>query len=202
MPAGQPRRRAECWQPKPTAADLPLRGARRSSSAHPLAPTARFNFLALMASSWQPKPSTSRDESLACTIECGSPAAPTGRFIFFALCAYRRSPRAEMGVAGLLKMISSCVHEVELSAYRGRKIAVDASCWLHRGTFACPIELAAGEPTDKFLGYCERMIELMRQHGVTPVLVFDGAPPPMKARLNEERRAQRAAQREKAEALL
>ena len=50
-----------------------------------------------------------------------------------------------MGVAGLLKMISSCVHEVELSAYRGRKIAVDASCWLHRGTFACPIELAAGE---------------------------------------------------------
>ena len=107
-----------------------------------------------------------------------------------------------MGVAGLLKMISSCVHEVELSAYRGRKIAVDASCWLHRGTFACPIELAAGEPTDKFLGYCERMIELMRQHGVTPVLVFDGAPPPMKARLNEERRAQRAAQRAKAEALL
>ena len=41
-----------------------------------------------------------------------------------------------------------------------------------------------GEPTDKFLGYCERMIELMRQHGVTPVLVFDGAPPAMKARLN------------------
>ena len=57
-----------------------------------------------------------------------------------------------MGVAGLLKMISSCVHEVELSAYRGRKIAVDASCWLHRGTFACPIELAAGEPTDKVRG--------------------------------------------------
>ena len=28
------------------------------------------------------------------------------------------------------------------------------------------------------------MIELMRQHGVTPVLVFDGAPPAMKARLN------------------
>jgi exonuclease-1 len=107
-----------------------------------------------------------------------------------------------MGVAGLLKMISSCVHEVELSAYRGRKIAVDASCWLHRGTFACPIELAAGEPTVKFLGYCERMIELMRQHGVTPVLVFDGAPPAMKARLNEERRAQRAAHRAKADALL
>ena len=59
-----------------------------------------------------------------------------------------------------------------------------------------------GEPTDKFLGYCERMIELMRQHGVTPVLVFDGAPPAMKARLNEERRAQRAAHRAKADALL
>ena len=59
-----------------------------------------------------------------------------------------------------------------------------------------------GEPTDKFLGYCERMIELMRHHGVTPVLVFDGAPPAMKARLNEERRAQRAAHRAKADALL
>ena len=58
---------------------------------------------------------------------------------------FQVSPPVEMGVAGLLKMISSCVHEVELSAYRGRKIAVDASCWLHRGTFACPIELAAGE---------------------------------------------------------
>ena len=60
--------------------------------------------------------------------------------------ALSKSPQpVVMGVAGLLKMISSCVHEVELSAYRGRKIAVDASCWLHRGTFACPIELAAGE---------------------------------------------------------
>ena len=46
------------------------------------------------------------------------------------------------------------------------------------------------------------MIELLRQHGVTPVLVFDGAPPAMKARLNEERRAQRAAHRAKADALL
>ena len=46
---------------------------------------------------------------------------------------------------------------------------------LHRGAFACPLELAAGEPTDKFLGYSERMIDLMRQHSVTPLLVFDGA---------------------------
>ena len=41
-----------------------------------------------------------------------------------------------MGIAGLHKMIASCVHEVELSTYSGQKIAVDASCWLHRGAFA------------------------------------------------------------------
>jgi exonuclease-1 len=92
-----------------------------------------------------------------------------------------------MGVDGLLPFLKSAVQEVHLEQYRGRRVAIDASCWLHRGAISCARELATGVPTDSFLRYPKRMIALCRTHAVEPVLVFDGAPAPMKARTDAAR---------------
>ena len=32
---------------------------------------------------------------------------------------------------------------------QGQKVAVDAYCWLHRGTYSCALELVQGMKTDK-----------------------------------------------------
>lgn len=92
-----------------------------------------------------------------------------------------------MGVDGLLPFLKSATQEVHLEQYRGRRVAIDASCWLHRGAISCARELATGVPTDAFLRFPKKMIALCRAHAVEPLLVFDGAPMPMKARTDAAR---------------
>ena len=70
---------------------------------------------------------------------------------------------------------------------------MDAYAWLHRGALACAAELCQGLPTDKFVRFCLGRIELLQKHGVTPVMVFDGAPLPMKAGEGAERAERRNA---------
>jgi len=38
-----------------------------------------------------------------------------------------------------------------MSSAQGQKVAVDAYCWLHRGTYNCALELAQGMKTDKVM---------------------------------------------------
>ena len=54
-----------------------------------------------------------------------------------------------MGIAGLLPVLKSITRPVHVSEYRGRRVAVDAYCWLHRGAYTCSVELCEGTPTDK-----------------------------------------------------
>ena len=69
--------------------------------------------------------------------------------------------------------------------YKGRRVAVDAYCWLHKGCCAdqvlrielfdtrchsCSLELANGVPTDKYIYFCMTRVELLRRHGVIPVV--------------------------------
>lgn len=97
-----------------------------------------------------------------------------------------------MGVTGLLDFVSSSTSDCHISQFAGQFVAVDVSCWLHRGASACAKEAALGEPTDKHLGHALKMIRLFRSHRITPVIVFDGGALPMKARTNAARRAARA----------
>ena len=107
-----------------------------------------------------------------------------------------------MGVPKLLDFVRPAMHTVRLSDYKGQTLAVDASCWLHRGVYACPLELARGEHTEQFLSVAKKFLDAFAQHGVKPLLVFDGAAVAMKARLNDQRRVEREAYARKAHALL
>ena len=58
------------------------------------------------------------------------------------LLAHNLSNR--MGITGLLPFLSNIHKKVHVGQYAGRCVAVDTSCWLHRGAFSCAFELATG----------------------------------------------------------
>lgn len=53
-----------------------------------------------------------------------------------------------MGVTGLLGFASAASRPASASELRGETAAIDAYCWLHRGTFSCADKLAMDQPTD------------------------------------------------------
>lgn len=107
-----------------------------------------------------------------------------------------------MGINGLLPVLKSICDARSIATFAGLRVGVDASSWLHRGAFACALELATGAPTRRYVDYCMHRVRLLLHHGAVPVLVFDGAPLPMKAGTNARRREARARARAAGEAAL
>eukprot|EP00249_Psilotum_nudum_P001321 c13755_g1_i1 orf=493-2964(+) len=93
-----------------------------------------------------------------------------------------------MGIQGLLPALKSTTTPVHVREYAGKNVAVDTYCWLHKAAFACSKELCLGQPTSKYIDYCMHRINLLRHHGVRPLLVFDGGLLPIKME-QETRRA-------------
>lgn len=87
---------------------------------------------------------------------------------------YSLSPAPpRMGVPGLLPFLKSASQETHLEAYRGQRVAVDASCWLHRGAISCAKELVTGQPT---LAFCRFPMRMVRSRTRTvPASVADRA---------------------------
>lgn len=86
---------------------------------------------------------------------------------------------------------------VTLDERAGARAAVDAYSWLHKGAFACAKELALGRaPWGRgdapYVRYCVYRANMLRAHGIEPVIVFDGDGLPAKRREESARRARRA----------
>ncbi|KAJ7522352.1 hypothetical protein O6H91_18G007700 [Diphasiastrum complanatum] len=92
-----------------------------------------------------------------------------------------------MGIQGLLPAIKSVTTPVHVKEYAGKTVAVDTYSWLHKGAFTCCKELCKGQPTFKYVDYCMHKVNLLRHHGVKPLLVFDGGLLPMKAEQEAKR---------------
>lgn len=86
-----------------------------------------------------------------------------------------------MGISGLLPVLKPTTRSIHVSSYKGKRVAVDGYSWLHKATYCCAIELAVGTYTDKHVHFFLARVEMLRHHGVEPVLVFDGAKLPSKA---------------------
>lgn len=97
-----------------------------------------------------------------------------------------------MGILNLHKFLDRCSSKNHLSSLRGQVVGVDAMCWLHRGAVASAWELLTGLDTDKFLRFFVKMLVLCNVCGVKPIIVFDGASLPAKAKEESERRERRA----------
>ncbi|XP_038894034.1 exonuclease 1 isoform X2 [Benincasa hispida] len=85
-----------------------------------------------------------------------------------------------MGIQGLLPLLKSIMVPIHIKDLEGSSVAIDTYSWLHKGAFSCSKELCNGLPTSKHIDYCMHRINLLRHHGVKPVLVFDGGLLPMK----------------------
>jgi len=103
-----------------------------------------------------------------------------------------------MGIHGLLPFLKPFVHRSNIKNLRGKTVGVDAMCWMHKGAFACSQELVLGQDTDKFVHYFLRMCETLRFHEIKPVIVFDGARLPAKAKEEGQRMEVRETARQEA----
>eukprot|EP01083_Nonionella_stella_P264596 897372_1 len=104
-----------------------------------------------------------------------------------------------MGIQNLLKELRPITKSVGLDHFRDQKCGVDASCWLHRASHSCALDLVSGRPTTKYLQFTLRCIRTLQYYNITPIIVFDGAHLPMKA--NEEHRRNQIREDKKKEAL-
>ena len=120
-----------------------------------------------------------------------------------------RRVRFNMGIQGLLPLLSPIHTPIHLRDFKGQAVAgieimnslqkVDTYVWLHRGAFSCSLELALGQPTKKYfnslfsndqrhINYCMKKVRQLQEHGIWPIMVFDGGYLPMKACTESERR--------------
>ncbi|XXG77184.1 hypothetical protein AAC387_Pa08g1384 [Persea americana] len=95
-----------------------------------------------------------------------------------------------MGIQGLLPLLKSIMVPMNIEELRGCSAAVDTYSWLHKGALSCSKDLCKGLPTTRHIDYCMHRVNLLRHHGVKPILVFDGGLLPMKC--DQENRRWRA----------
>uniref|UniRef100_A0A096MC31 Exonuclease 1 n=1 Tax=Poecilia formosa TaxID=48698 RepID=A0A096MC31_POEFO len=107
-----------------------------------------------------------------------------------------------MGISGLLQFLKDAAEPVNVKKYKGQTVAVDTYCWLHKGAFSCAEKLAKGEPTDQYVWYCMKFVDMLLNFSVKPILVFDGRNLPSKQEVEKTRRERREANLQKGRQLL
>ncbi|PPD80997.1 hypothetical protein GOBAR_DD22065 [Gossypium barbadense] len=92
-----------------------------------------------------------------------------------------------MGIQGLLPLLKSIMVPIHIKELEGCNVAIDTYSWLHKGALSCSTQLCKGLPTSRHIEYCMHRVNLLRHHGVKPVLVFDGGLLPMKIEQENKR---------------
>ncbi|NWI87514.1 EXO1 Exonuclease, partial [Pitta sordida] len=107
-----------------------------------------------------------------------------------------------MGIQGLLQFIKEAAEPCHVKKYKGLTVAVDTYCWLHKGAYACAEKLARGEPTDLYVAFCMKLVDMLLSFGIKLILVFDGCTLPSKKEVEKARREKRQASLLKGKQLL
>ncbi|GAA32605.2 exonuclease 1 [Clonorchis sinensis] len=103
-----------------------------------------------------------------------------------------------MGISGLLPFLKKASCPVNIKEFNGYTVAVDAYCWLHKSSYACAMDLALGNPTDQYVRYTLKYLEMLLTCNIKPILVFDGASLPSKADTELKRKESKESYRKKA----
>lgn len=103
-----------------------------------------------------------------------------------------------MGITGLLPQLKPIQNPVSLQRYEGQTLAIDGFAWLHKSACSCAYELGMDLPTNRYLQFFIKRIEMMKRYNVTPYFVFDGDSLPVKKATDLKRREQRVKNKEMA----
>ncbi|KRZ54182.1 Translation initiation factor IF-2, mitochondrial [Trichinella nativa] len=106
-----------------------------------------------------------------------------------------------MGIKTLLPVVKAACRDVNIEEFRGKTVAVDASCWLHRALFGCAYQLATGIETDSYVKFCCKWIKVLLSYNIHVIMVFDGRNVPAKKDTNNARKERRQSLKEKGQAL-
>ena len=98
-----------------------------------------------------------------------------------------------MGVSRLWDLLAPCGRRVSLESLARKRLAVDASIWLIQFIKAMRDDSGEMLHNAPVLGLFRRLCKLLFLH-IYPVLVFDGATPPLKQKTVARRRAFRERQ--------
>lgn len=107
-----------------------------------------------------------------------------------------------MGIKGLLQVIKPLLKSCHISDLRGKRVAIDGYCWLHKSVYGCCVEICNGERSQTWINYCLSFLDVLLRNGVLVTMVFDGANLPMKALTENDRESNRQTCLEKARELM
>ncbi|UMM25641.1 hypothetical protein L5515_005377 [Caenorhabditis briggsae] len=107
-----------------------------------------------------------------------------------------------MGITGLLPFVKNACRKGNIRELRGKSVAIDVSCLLHRGLTGCMDKIHMGEETQSYINYVDKYIQELLGMECHVVMVFDGRPLPAKKSTNDDRREMREKRKEHAEMLL
>ena len=96
-----------------------------------------------------------------------------------------------MGINGLLKALDSIAIDRHLSYYRGKRMAVDGYCWLHKAVYLITSDILTNPGSKRYLVYLRKRLDHLLKYNITPIIVFDGDKLPMKKIEEEEREKHR-----------
>ncbi|KAI8085190.1 uncharacterized protein BX664DRAFT_338768 [Halteromyces radiatus] len=95
-----------------------------------------------------------------------------------------------MGVQGLWTLLSPAARPIQLESLRDRKLAIDASIWIHQFMRTMRSEDGSVLRNGHVLGFFRRLCKLLF-YNIKPVFVFDGGAPTLKRSTIRERRQRR-----------
>lgn len=52
-----------------------------------------------------------------------------------------------MGISGLIPFCEQATEQTNLVKFRGKTVAIDSYCWLHKGSYSCADKIAKGIKT-------------------------------------------------------
>ena len=96
-----------------------------------------------------------------------------------------------MGINGLLKALDNITIDRHLSFYRGKRMAVDGYCWLHKAVYLITSDILTNPGSKRYLVYLRKRLDHLLKYNITPIIVFDGDKLPMKKIEEEEREKHR-----------
>uniref|UniRef100_A0A6P7FRW3 Exonuclease 1 n=1 Tax=Diabrotica virgifera virgifera TaxID=50390 RepID=A0A6P7FRW3_DIAVI len=88
-----------------------------------------------------------------------------------------------MGIRGLLSYLKSAERECHINEFKQKTIAVDSFSWLFKG--ADLMNPAKDDGPNSLVNYCLNNVNLLLNHDIKPIMVFDGKYLPVKKEIKE-----------------
>lgn len=79
-----------------------------------------------------------------------------------------------MGIQGLIPFCEAATTQITISQIRGKCVAVDSYCLLHRGSYSCADKIVKGIKTSAHIDFCMKYVSMLLSLNIKPIMVFDG----------------------------